>query len=260
MEHVHLKTAGRDNWGKLDEVMRVIARYRDRGIDVRFDRYPYTESQTMLSVILPPPFDRMSDRKITEELKDERVFDDLLRRVSAYDRERWTRWRLTGTTHPVWRRFIGKRYSELPGDPAQAVLEQLAHDADTATVGGMSMSEENMRRIILDDLCMPGSDGNALPADGTFGSTHPRAFGAIANFVRMKLDAGLSVGRTVRSVSAAPAEFFRLSGVGEIRCGNRADITVFSPDEIGSSADFASPCRPAEGIRMTMLDGEASYL
>ena len=48
----HLKTAGADNFHKLDDALELIRAYRARGMDVRFDRYPYIESQTMLSVVL----------------------------------------------------------------------------------------------------------------------------------------------------------------------------------------------------------------
>ena len=48
----HLKTAGKDNFHKLDAALSLIRDFRSRGMDVRFDRYPYIESQTMLSVTL----------------------------------------------------------------------------------------------------------------------------------------------------------------------------------------------------------------
>ena len=256
----HLKTAGKNNWHKLDAVFKLINDYRAQGIDVRFDRYPYTESQTMLSVILPPPFDTEPDRDITIKLQNPQLREELCRQL-ALERtpEDWQRWRLTGTTHPKWKCFTGKKYSELPGPPEVAVIEQLQHDATTATIGAAGMSEENMLRIITSPLCLGGSDGNALPRSRRFGTAHPRAFGAIARFIRLKLDHGISIGKTVNSVSGAAADFFSLKDTGIIQSGKKADLCVFAPEEIDSDADFITPHLPACGVKLTMLDGEIEY-
>ena len=171
----------------------------------------------------------------------------------------WVRWRITGTTHPVWKNFAGKKYSDLPADPEIAVIEQLAHDATTATIGAAGMSEENMHRIIALPWCMAGSDGNALPENESFGRAHPRAFGAIAKFIRLKLDHGESIGQTVSSVTGKTAEFFSITEAGTLTGGKKADITVFSPEEIDSKADFLHPHRFADGIRMTMTNGKIEF-
>lgn len=255
VEISHFKTAGKDNWHKINEAFEIISRYRAKGMDVRFDRYPYTESQTMLSVILPPPYDTMSDRDITIALKDASCREMLRLHLRENRQNDWQRWRLTGTSHPEWKKFAGMKYSELPADPASAVIEQLAFDATTATIGAAGMSKENMMRIINSPLCMAGSDGNALPFSEKFGRAHPRAFGAIANFIRLKLDSSESIGNTVKAVTGDPADFFALPGVGHICGGKKADITVFSPDEIASDADFISPHQPAKGICLTMMNG-----
>ena len=64
----HFKTAGDANWGKLDAALELLEKARERGLRVTADRYPYTYSQTSLSVILPPRYDSMRDREIQEKL------------------------------------------------------------------------------------------------------------------------------------------------------------------------------------------------
>ncbi len=254
----HLKTAGKANWHKLDTALEIIDAYRQNGIDIRFDRYPYTESQTMLSVILDPPFDTMPDRDITIALQDEKVRQTIRKSLLKKPAEDWERWRLTGTTHPEWKIFAGKKYTELPGNMIDAVIDQLSFDATTATIGAAGMSEKNMLKIITDDLCMPGSDGNAVDQHAG-SSTHPRTFGAIAKFIRLKLDHGQSVGKCVAAATGKPAEFFNLSDIGTIEKNKKADITVFSPDDIDSKASFNEPNRLAEGITLTMIDGKIQF-
>lgn len=258
LEISHFKTAGKNNWHKLDAALELINTYRDKGIDVRFDRYPYIESQTMLSVILPPPFDTMPDRDITIALQDENAVKQIFHTLKQRPESDWSRWRLTGTTHPFWQKFTGQKYHTLPGDRILAVIDQLKFDATTATIGAAGMSEKNMLRIITHPLCMPGSDGNALPASTIFGTAHPRAFGAIAKFIRLKLDADESIGKVIASVTSQPANFFNLPDSGILCAGKPADITVFSPEGINSRADFMNPHCPAEGIRLSLYNGEVT--
>ena len=106
-----------------------------------------------------------------------------------------------------------------------------------------------MRKIISAPEAMFGSDGNALPPDCRFGRPHPRSFGSAAKFARILLDSGMNIPEVCRKLSGNAAEFFDLEKIGALKVGNYADITVFSPEEIDSKADFADPFRPAEGIR-----------
>ena len=255
----HFKTARKANWSKLDAALELLEKYRRRGVDAHIDRYPYVESQTMLSVILPPPFDRMGDTEITERLKDAEVrrqlTEGLRSKMSAAD---WARLRLTGARSAAHRRFIGRHLNEIPGDPAELCLEILRDDANCATISAAGMSETNLGRILAQDFCMAGSDGNASGPDELYGNTHPRAFGTAAKFLRRLLDSGVSIGGSVRRLTALPAEFFHLDGAGRIASGNWADLTVFDPETVDSDADFASPARPARGIVLTALGGTVS--
>lgn len=256
----HFKTAGTANWHKLDRALELFNRFRHKGMQLYIDRYPYVESQTQLSVTLPPPCDTMTDRKITEYLADCGNFAEMLNKLRTFrDQDYWKRMRLAGTTHPRWKHFAGKKFTEFAGDIPQTVMEILRHDAVNATLAAAGMSEENMLRILQLDFCMPGSDGNALPPDYRFNRAHPRAFGTLPRFVRILLDQGTPLPQVCFRTSTMAAEFFNLPGIGHIRRGFCADITVFDPETIDSKADFSAPHTPAAGIIMTMLNGEAQF-
>jgi N-acyl-D-amino-acid deacylase len=65
----------------------------------------------------------------------------------------------------------------------------------------------------------------------------------------------MEITQLCRKLSGNAAGFFDLPDCGSLKVGNYADITVFSPEEIDSRADFATPCRPAQGIRMVFTGG-----
>src|SRR5215470_15554498 len=50
----HFKAAGRDNWGKIDNVMAMVRQARKEGMRLTADQYPYIAGSTMLGAILPP--------------------------------------------------------------------------------------------------------------------------------------------------------------------------------------------------------------
>ena len=121
------------------------------------------------------------------------------------------------------------------------------------------MSEENMRNIIAQPFCVAGSDGNALPSDGRFGKTHPRSFGAVAGFLRISLDMGISIEESVSKVSGKTASIFTLEDRGVVAPGKVGDLVLFDPDSVDSKADFLAPETPAEGIVTVIKNGEIIY-
>ena len=256
----HFKTAGKANWSKLDGAIRLIEDARHDRLDVTVDRYPYIESMTQLSVILPPPWDDLDDVEIQKRLRITETREQLteeLRRSRPADY--WEQVRLAASSAPRWCGKCGKTIAELGDDPARTVVEILAADTASACGAFRGMDEANLKRIMALDYCMPGSDGNALPLNGAFGSTHPRAFGAIAKFIRRRLDESGDISDAVRRATSLPAEVFDLSDRGRIAPGYSADLVLFDPDSIDSPADFAAPRTPASGIGLTVTRGRIVF-
>lgn len=252
----HLKTAGCDNFGKLQGAFALISQYRSCGLDIRFDRYPYVESQTMLSVVLGKEYSGYGDGEISALLNDP---EERLRAVahlhSIRDDGYWKTRRLAGTKAAGYRKYQGMFFADIPGDPAENVVDILHCCAPDSMVASANMSEQNMLEIISHELCVFGSDGNALPPDDRFGQPHPRSFGGAPRFARLLLDSGMPITEVCARLSGNAAEFFDLPGVGSIAVGNFADLTVFDPETIDSSADFSDPFRVPQGIAAVMCSG-----
>ena len=151
------------------------------------------------------------------------------------------------------------KLGDISETPAELIVDLLALDAPGCCGAFAGMSEENLERIMKLDFCMPGSDGNALPAEYVFGRAHPRAFGTVPKFLRKLLELNIPVGEVVRRATGLPAQTFKLSDRGIIAEGTLADLVLFDPDELADRADFASPHTPADGIVFTMSRGEIVY-
>ena len=260
----HFKTAGRANWHKLDRAIALLEEARAGGMELTVDRYPYTESMTQLSTILPGEWEDLDDETIERRLADPATAETLEHELAeARPADSWPTVRLVGTSAPGMAEFCGETFDRIAArcklPPAAVAVRLLAADAAGTTAGFRGMSEENLRRIIALDYCACGSDENARPADGSLGSCHPRAFGSLPHFLRLRLDASSSIEAAVRQVTGLPAGIFRLADAGVVAPGKPADLSAFDPETIDGQADFLHPHAPASGILFTLIGGEFVY-
>src|SRR6185312_4512283 len=67
----HIKVSGRRAWGKGPEVIALIRRARQDGIDVTADQYPYTASSTSLAAtVIPSKYREGAAKAQLERLDD----------------------------------------------------------------------------------------------------------------------------------------------------------------------------------------------
>lgn len=146
----HFKTAGAANWEKLDAALELLEEAQKGGIAVTVDRYPYTESMTQLSVILPGKAGR--SRR--------------LRAFAAAAQHGGARKARSGARRLPPRRLLENRHARLDPefrrtkprradhrgargtrrqDAAEFAVELLAEDAAGTTAAFRGMSPENMR-------------------------------------------------------------------------------------------------------------------
>jgi N-acyl-D-amino-acid deacylase len=254
----HFKTAQKNNWHKLDTALEHIAEAQKNGICITIDRYPYVESMTQLSAVIPAPWIDIDDSSLQRLLARSDEKAKLYAALMHFkDEEYWQRVILANTNAAKYSDKCGCSFASFSSDPAAAAVELLAADANGTTVAASSMSEENMRRIINLDCCMMGSDGFALPADNKNG--HPRSFGSAAKFMRLLLDGNTNIEKAVYKMTGLPAKTFSLYDRGTIAAGKRSDLVIFNPDEIDSAADFRSPNTPADGILCTISAGRITW-
>ena len=87
----HLKAAGKNNWGRMPEIVAKIERARDAGVDIAADTYAYTAWFNSFSAFIPPWAHDGGDAKMMERLKDPamraRIRKDMETPSSQWDNE-----------------------------------------------------------------------------------------------------------------------------------------------------------------------------
>lgn len=232
--------------------------FRNEGLDVTFDTYPYLAGMTILAMIVLPDalqeggvartLERLSDRKVEgaiEQFLSERAFKPDNIRLAWLGSGRFRS--LEGSTLAQAKEESGLAYGSL----VRQLLSE-SNLAASAVVFDRGRTEADLEACMIHPAQMASSDGIFTP-----GVPHPRGYGAFARFLgryaREKRTWRLE--DAVRHLSYHAARRFRLPQRGLIAAGMIADLVVFDPDEIGDRSNYLSPVELAVGVRHVLVGG-----
>ncbi|MBI2017150.1 MAG: D-aminoacylase [Candidatus Rokubacteria bacterium] len=265
----HVKVGGRENWGKLDRVLRLFDDARARGVDVSGDGYPYHAGSTKMDNLMPAWAHDGGIPRLLERLADRptrrRIVEECL-----VDGERW-RSASQGAVGFDEIRIATCRQHELEGltlaalgrqagtPPAEAMMDLLLRERATVGMVSFSQSLENVAKVLAHPAIMIGSDSIGLSeGEGPRpGKPHPRMYGTfprvLGEYAReQKL---FSLETAVHKMTGMPATRLRLRDRGLMRPGGAADLTVFDPRTVQDEATYAEPHRYPTGIPYVVVNG-----
>lgn len=258
----HLKTAGRANWGLIDDALALIEEARREGIPVAADRYPYISSCTELDAIFPAwVTDGGHDAELAR-LRDPatraRLREELLKSRSG---DYWPTITV-GSTTSANARFRGMPLVEVAAalgmEPVDALLQLVETDHLSTSGFFHGMSEQNLWKILAQPWVMLGSDASLRAPWGPLSRDfpHPRAYGSFPRFLRAALDGRtVPLPEAVRKLTSLPASHFGMRGRGVLKAGAAADVVVFDPAALADRATYTQPHQLAAGIVHVIVNG-----
>ena len=263
VEISHLKTAGADNWSKLDRAFATIRTARDRGLCVAVDRYPYISGATDLDVVLPAWASAGGRDAILARLADETLTSRMRSEMIASRPESdWAGITVGSTTAAANRKFRGMNLAHVAATlelhPVDAILHLCRSDRLMTGAFFAGMNWDNMLRILAEPYVMLGSDASLRSPTGPLSHDypHPRAYGSFVRFLRMALDnKTVTLQEAVRKMTSLPAQHFNIARRGVLAEGMYADIAVFDPGTLRETTSYADPHRLAEGIDHVIVNG-----
>jgi N-acyl-D-amino-acid deacylase len=267
----HIKVAGKNNWGRMPEVVAKINAARAAGADVAADTYAYTAWYNDFSAFIPAWAHEGGSAKLVERLKDpatrERIRKDMLTPSKDWDNE----WQeipgpeavMIGVAqNPKLVPLQGKRLSEIAKlwskDPMDALFDFLIEDpfADVAVFG---MSQPDVTLALQQPWVAIDNDSSGTSPDGILGQEHPhpRAYGTFPRILRkyVREEKALTLEDAIRKFSALPAQRLRLSDRGVLKAGMWADVVVFDPATVRDLATFDNPNQLSEGMEYVLVNG-----
>src|SRR6266704_2946365 len=92
----HLKVAGRQNWGKMPNVIAAIEAARASGLDVTANQYSYTASGTSLGATIPPKYHEDGSTAFVTRLQNPQVRAAIRQELAGVGGNIENMWRGTG--------------------------------------------------------------------------------------------------------------------------------------------------------------------
>jgi dihydroorotase/N-acyl-D-amino-acid deacylase len=262
----HLKVLGKENWGRMPEVLQRIAAARAEGLDVSANVYPYLAGANMLHADVPDWAQAGGVGAMLERLRDK----DQRARVEKDIAAKWKdplepeRIVILLALSPEAKRYEGKSLADVAKErattPAAALIDLVLLDGGSTQVLRFLAGEFDLRTALREPWVAIGVDASADAPDGPLGpeSTHPRAFGSMARLLGTyaRDEKLFTIEEAVRKVTSGAVRRLGLSDRGLLRPGMMADVVVFDPAKVKDLATYARPKVFPEGIETVLVNGQ----
>ena len=265
LEISHLKAQNPANFDKIDEMLGKIDAARTEGIDIAFDRYPYTAFSTGFTSFIPIELRDGTSEDIYARLNDRATCE----KIKKYAYSRLERFGgpqqvvVAGCNDPANAVYAGKNLAEccqLSGmDEWEMIRYLLISEKLEVNQATFAMKEDNLKKIYAHPLSMPASDGSVYSPDGVLGKElpHPRSYGTFPRFFEkfVREDKVLDLATAIWKCTGLPASRMKLRERGLLVPGYAADITVFDPQTIADRSTYARPHQFPAGIAHVFVNG-----
>jgi N-acyl-D-amino-acid deacylase len=253
----HLKSAGKENWGKVCHTLAMIDEMNEAGFEVFADVYPYNASHTRLSATIVPK--HLHSGGIPALLKAIQS-EEGRREIRAYCESKWQDWNWVQITIcKGYPEFEGKRIPEIAAslgmDEIDAMCEIILASHNVCSACYFSIWEQDIERVIAHPRTMICTDSGVAANNKVY---HPRLRAsfprALAKYVRER--GVVTLPEMIRKMTALPATVYGLTAKGVLREGMDADVCVFDPEKIQDHATFADCRARATGLAFVLVGGE----
>src|SRR5579863_10430658 len=267
----HLKVAGKNNWGRMPEVVAKINAARAAGADVTADTYAYTAWFNDFSAFIPPWAHDGGTAKLVERLKVPATRQHIRKDMLTYSKDWDNEWEeipgpdaiMIGVVqNPKMLPLQGKRLSEIAKlwnkDPMDALFDFLIADPTTG-VAVFGMSQPDVTLALQQPWVAIDNDSSGTSPEGILGQEHPhpRAYGTFPRILSkyVREEKALTLEDAIRKFSALPAQRMRLTDRGVLKAGMCADVVIFDPAAVHDRATFDNPNQLSEGMEYVLVNG-----
>ena len=270
----HLKAAGKDNWNKMDSVIKMVTDARVGGLQVTADMYTYLAGATGLTSSFPPTLQDGGFGKLWERLHDPAIRKQMAAAMNT-NANNWENYYYGcgGAEHVLLlsfkqdslKKYTGKTLAEVAkihGKSAEeTAMDLIIADSTRVGVAYFLMNEDNVKKQVALPWVSFGSDeGSYAPDDTIFKKSqpHPRAYG---NFARVighysRDEKVITLQQAIYQLAKLPIETLKIKKRGELKVGNYADIIIFDPAKVNGLATYDKPQQLATGMIDVFVNGK----
>jgi N-acyl-D-aspartate/D-glutamate deacylase len=281
-EHSHIEAFGKAHWPKIDAIIELHERARERGVDTGFDVIPYVAANTTLLAIFPPWALSGGVGALLERLRDPEQRQRVARSIDE-DIPGWPCWIPGAWPHNLaeatgWDNISllwveSERNKDLEGksipqiaaergtDPFEAaadiVLEENGHAmALYVGVSGDLEDDAGLRKLLAHPWASIETDailtGRGVPHPAAYGA-FPRVLGHFARDLEL-----FSVEEAVRKMTSLPADRLGLRRRGRLAEGYAADAVLFDSATVADLTSYQEPTAAPAGIAYVLVNGQVA--
>lgn len=258
VEISHLKINAPINDVRPEQVLELIEKARQDGLDIHADQYPYAAGSTYLTILLPDRFKTAVGVEDTFKTKNGR--NDIqvaIKKVFEYLPPE----KILITMYGKKEDYEGKTVQEIADlenrEPAESYADMACEDTAPMAVF-FSQDMDIVRGLMPRDYVMTASDGWTVPKGMT--KPHPRLYGTFPKKIKQFAidEKRMDFQMAIRSMTSLPAEKFNIKDRGLLAKGYFADIAVINPETICDRATYRDPHQYADGIECLLVNGKLS--
>lgn len=275
-EIFHLKAAGKNNWSKMDSVIRRVERARKEGMDITADMYTYLAGATGMTSAFPPTLQDGGFGKLRERLQDTKIRKEMAiaMNTNAQDWENLYNGAggaehilLLGFKQDSLKKYTGKTLAEVAKmrnkSPEETAMDLIIQDSTRVGVAYFLMNEDNVKKQVALPWVSFGSDEGSYTTEGVFlkSNAHPRAYGNFSRVVGhyVRDEKVLSLQAAIQKLANVPAKHLKLQKRGELKAGYYADIIVFDPAKVKDNATYEKSHQYSDGMEDVFVNGIAVF-
>jgi N-acyl-D-amino-acid deacylase len=240
------------NKGRAPELLALIDRALDDGVEVTLDTYPYLAGATYLHAFLPSWMHAGGSAATLERLRRPDLRERLRIELEVEGSDGFHDVPIDWSTIVVDGRSVAETAAEAGLRPIDFVCDLLVEENLGVACIAHTGNEENVRTIMAHPSHMAGSDG-ILVGD----RPHPRSYGTFPRYFAVYVrELGiLTWEEAVRKMTSLPAQRLGFADRGLLRPEMAADVVCLDPDRVRDTATYEEPRRLPEGIPYVLVNG-----
>ena len=232
----HLKAIGRKNQVDVDRVLNLIQYYRDEGVDVMFDQYPFIYGSTSFESLLPPFVLRdgpaIYKKKLVEDdnyrsraiaaMRAGKDYESIAELVPPNEI-----FILSSESHPQYNeRSIEDISNELKKNPIETILDIIATESGSCLMKDITQTEESLLKIMSHPLSIFATD--ALYAGSTW---HERSINS-SRYILDNYSKKVGLEKLIKRATSIPAQRLKLEDRKEVIEGREVALVRYRLKEV----------------------------
>lgn len=244
----HLKSVYGKGAARAEEILEIIERARQSGIELTADVYPYNASYAGIALLFPVWSKTNEEFEIALRNRREELEEYLVNRIQQRNGPEAT----LLATEP----FTGKTLADLEQE-LDLPFEKILIDVIGPQGGSGAyfiMDDELQSRLLMDENITVSSDGSPT-------GFHPRGHGTFAKIIEEYVitRGSLSLEEAVRKMTSYAATILGITDRGSVEVGKAADLIVFDPTLVRARASYSNPLQLSEGFDFVLVNGEVAF-